>query len=196
MPDSCVIGGFDLGKWIAYQRNRKKSGKLPADRAAKLEEVGMVWDAAEAKWELHYAQAKAFFEEHGNLDIPSTYRTGDGFLLGMWVAGQRKARVGQGKGKQLSQTQIDRLTAIGMTWDGTFDAQWQSAYARAEEYYRKNGDLNIPYIYCTADGYKLGQWLARQKSAKKAPGKHSNCAMTLERIQKLERIGVVWDVAE
>ena len=196
VPDSFVIGGFDLGKWIAYQRNRKKSGKLPADRAAKLEEVGMVWDAAEAKWELHYAQAKAFFQEHGNLDIPSTYRTGDGFLLGMWVAGQRKARVGQGKGKQLSQTQIDRLTAIGMTWDGTFDAQWQSAYVRAEEYYRKNGDLNIPYIYCTADGYKLGQWLARQKSAKKAPGKHSNCAMTLERIQKLERIGVVWDVAE
>lgn len=83
-----------------------------------------------------------------------------------------------------------------MVWDGTFDAQWQSAYARAEEYYRQNGDLNIPYVYCTADGYKLGQWLARQKSAKTAPGKQSNCVMTPERIQKLERIGVVWDAAE
>ena len=196
VPDSCMIGQFDLGKWIAYQRNRKKSGKLPADRAAKLEEVGMVWDAAEAKWELHYAQAKAFFEEHGNLDIPSTYRTGDDFLLGMWIAGQRKARAGEGKGKKLSQAQIDKLTAIGMVWDGTFDAQWQSAYAKAEEYYRKNGDLNIPYIYCTADGYKLGQWLARQRSAKKSPGRQSNCVMTPERIQKLERIGVVWDAAE
>ena len=196
VPDSCMIGQFDLGKWIAYQRKRKKDGKLPAERIAKLEEIGMVWDAAEAKWKLHYAQAKAYFDEHGNLDIPSTYRTEDGFLLGMWIAGQRKARIGEGKGKKLSQAQIDKLTAIGMVWDGTFDAQWQSAYARAEEYYRKNGDLNIPYIYCTADGYKLGQWLARQKSAKKAPGKQSNCVMTPERIQKLERIGVVWDATE
>ena len=196
VPDSFVIGGFDLGKWIAYQRNRQKSGKLPADRAAKLEEIGMVWDAAEAKWELHYAQAKAYFEEHGDLNIPRTYRNGDGYLLGMWVAGQRKARTGEGKRKPLSQAQIDKLTAIGMIWDGTFDAQWQSAYAKAEEYYRQNGDLNIPYVYCTADGYKLGQWLARQKSAKKAPGKQSNCVMTPERIQKLERIGGVWDASE
>lgn len=196
VPDSCMIGQFDLGKWIAYQRKRKKDGRLPAERVAKLEEIGMVWDAVDAKWELHYAQAKAFFEEHGNLDIPSTYRTGDGFLLGMWVAGQRKARTGEGKGRQLTQAQIDKLTAIGMVWDGTFDAQWQSAYAKAEEYYRENGDLNIPYVYCTPDGYKLGQWLARQKSAKKVPGKNSNCVMTPERAAKLEKIGVIWDAAE
>ena len=86
------------------------------------------------------------------------------------------------------------MNAIGMVWDGTFDAQWQSAYAKAEEYYRQNGDLNIPY--CTADGCKPGQWLAWQKSAKKAPGRQSNCVMTPERIQKPERIGVVWDAAE
>lgn len=83
-----------------------------------------------------------------------------------------------------------------MVWDGTFDAQWSSAYARAEEYYRQNGNLDIPYVYCTPDGYKLGKWLARQKSAKKAPGKNSNCIMTTERIAKLEDIGVVWDAEE
>lgn len=193
VPDSFVIVGFDLGKWIAYQRNRKKSGKLPAERAAKLDEIGMVWDVFDARWEMHYRQAKEYFEVHGNLDIPRTYRTKDGFLLGLWVAAQRRNRTDEGKGKKLSQAQIDKLTAIGMVWDGAFDAQWQSAYARAEEYYRQNGDLNIPYVYCTADGYRLGRWLARQKSAKKAPGKHSNCIMTPERIQKLERIGVVWD---
>lgn len=196
VPDSFMIGGFDLGKWMAYQRNRRKSGKLPSERVAKLEEIGMVWDAAEAKWKLHYTQAKAYFEEHGNLDIPSTYRTEDGFLLGMWIAGQRKARTGEGKGKKLSQAQIDKLTAISMVWEGNFDAQWQSAYTKAEDYFRQNGDLNIPYIYCTADGFRLGRWLARQKSARKAPGKQSNCVMTPERIQKLEKIGVVWDAAE
>ena len=152
VPDSCMIGEFDLGKWIAYQRNRRKSGKLPAERVAKLEEIGMVWDAVDAKWEAHYAQAAAYFHKHGDLNVPRTYRSEDGFLLGMWVAGQRKARTGEGNRKPLSRAQIDRLTAIGMVWDGNFDAQWQSAYTKAEEYYRQNGDLNIPYIYCTPDG--------------------------------------------
>ncbi|MBP3522820.1 MAG: Helicase associated domain protein [Clostridia bacterium] len=196
VPDSLMIGGFDLGKWIAYQRSRRKNGKLPADRAVKLEEIGMVWDVFDARWEMHYRQAKAYFETHGSLDIPRTYRTGDGFLLGLWVAAQRRNRTSEGKGKTLSQTQIDKLSAIGMIWDGTFDAQWSSAYARAEEYYRQNGNLDIPYVYCTPDGYKLGKWLARQKSAKKTPGKNSNCIMTTERFAKLEDIGVVWDAEE
>ena len=83
-----------------------------------------------------------------------------------------------------------------MVWSKTFDSQWQSAYALAEAYYRQNGNLNIPYAYCTPDGYKLGRWLARQKSAKRAPGKNSNCVMTPERIAKLEKIGVMWDVGK
>lgn len=115
----------------------------------------------------------------------------------MWVAGQRKARNGDGKVKRLTQEQIDKLSAIGMVWDGTFDAQWNEAYAKAEEYYRQNGNLNIPYVYCTPDGYQLGKWLARQKSAKRAPGRHSDCVMTAERItKKLESIGVVWETVE
>lgn len=196
VPDSLMIGGFDLGKWIAYQRNRKKSGKLPAERAAKLDEIGMVWDVFDARWEMHYGQAKAYFETNGHLNIPCTYKTEGGFLLGLWVAAQRRSRTAGGKGKRLSQEQIDKLSAIGMAWDGTFDTQWQSAYTKAEEYYRQNGNLNIPYVYCTPDGYQLGKWLARQKSAKRAPGRQSNCVMTAERITKLESIGVVWVAAE
>ena len=161
-----------------------------------LNAIGMVWDVFDARWEMHYRQAKEYFEAHGHLDIPRTYKMEDGFLLGPWVAAQRRSRTAKGKGKQLSQEQIDKLSAIGMAWDGTFDTQWQSAYAKAEEYYRQNGDLNIPYVYCTPDGYQLGKWLARQKSAKRAPGTHSNCVMTAERITKLESIGVVWETAE
>ena len=82
-----------------------------------------------------------------------------------------------------------------MVWDRPQSIQWQNAYRRAEEYYRQNGNLNIPYTYCTADGYKVGEWLARQKSARKDPGKNSNCVMTSERAEKLEKIGIVWDAA-
>ena len=190
-PDSLKIGETDLGKWIAYQRNRNKNGKLSAERKAKLNEIGMVWDAVEAKWEQRYAQAKAYFEANADLNVPSGYRCEDGFLLGMWIAGQRRACAEN----KLAAAQKEKLTEIGMAWDSTQSTRWQNAYRRAEEYYRQNGNLNIPYTYCTADGYKLGQWLARQKSARKEPGKNSNCVMTSERAEKLEKIGIVWDAA-
>ena len=109
----------------------------------------------------------------------------------MWVAGQRRACAEN----KLTAAQKEKLTEIGMAWDRPQSIQWQNAYRRAEEYYRQNGNLNIPYTYCTADGYKLGQWLARQKSARKEPGKNSNCVMTSERAEKLEKIGIVWDAA-
>lgn len=131
-------------------------------------------------------------KKKGNLDIPSSYRCEDGFLLGMWVASQRKAKTGANKSKRLTAEQIDRLTAIGMDWGGTQEAQWQNAYRRAEEYYQQNGNLNIPYAYCTVDGYRLGRWLARQKNAGRKSG---HCVMTPERVAKLEKIGIVWDVA-
>lgn len=112
--------------------------------------------------------------------------------MGMWVASQRKAKTGANKSKRLTAEQIDRLTAIGMDWGGTQEAQWQNAYRRAEEYYQQNGNLNIPYAYCTEDGCRLGRWLARQKNAGRKSG---NCVMTPERVAKLEKIGIVWDVA-
>ena len=191
VPDGLKIGKIDLGKWIAYQRNRKKNGRLSAERVAKLNEIGVVWDTVNSRWEQRFVQAKRYFDENGNLDIPSSYRCEDGFLLGMWVANQRKAKMEN----KLTAVQIEKLTEIGMVWDGTQSAQWQNAYHRAEEYYRQNGNLNIPYAYCTADGYRLGRWLARQKSAQKSPGKNSNCVMTLDRAEKLEKIGIVWDAA-
>lgn len=193
VPDSFQIGGIDLGKWTAYQRSRKKNGRLSAERVAKLNEIGMVWDTVNSRWEQRYAQAKRYFEKKGNLDIPSSYRCEDGFLLGMWVASQRKAKTGANKSKRLTAEQIDRLTAIGMDWGGTQETQWQNAYRRAEEYYQQNGNLNIPYAYCTEDGYRLGRWLARQKNAGRKSG---HCVMTPERVAKLEKIGIVWDVAK
>lgn len=152
--------GMQLGVWIQTQRaiySGAGKGELSPERVEALNAIGMVWDVFDARWEMHYRQAKEYFEAHGHLDIPRTYKTEDGFLLGPWVAAQRRSRTAKGKGKQLSQEQIDKLSAIGMAWDGTFDIQWQSAYAKAEEYYRQNGDLNIPYVYCTSDGYQLGK---------------------------------------
>ena len=192
VPDGLKIGEVDLGKWIAYQRSRKKSGRLSAERIAKLDEIGMVWDVPSAQWEQRYAQAKVYFEENGNLDVPTNYRCKDGFLLGMWIAGQRKARLGAGKGKELTAEQVEKLTAIGMVWEQKQNDRWQSAYCRAEEYYRQNGNLNVPFSYISKDGYALGKWVRRQQYARRHPDR-THAALTQERIALLDRLGMQWE---
>ncbi len=58
-----------------------------------------------------YNQAKAYYEENGNLDIPKGYIS-DGFGLGLWLDRQKK-RYRNGK---LSDEYIKLLEYIGIDW--------------------------------------------------------------------------------
>ena len=187
--------GYPLGRWIAYLRNRKQEC-LTEDRLQRLNSIGMRWDAFDAKWEKRFAQAQQYYLEHGDLQIPATYRAEDGFGLGMWIVNQRKARKGIAGKTPLTDEQICRLNAIGMQWDTLFASQWNSAYSEAKNYYETNGNLNVPYSYCTSSGFKLGKWISRQRNAKLSPGKGSNTCMTRERVLQLEQIGMQWHQPE
>ena len=74
-----------------------------------------------------------------------------------------------------------------MVWDA-FDYQWNEAYDRALRYYNEYENLLVPQDYVTKDNFKLGQWISIQRGAYKT-GK-----LTTEQIEKLESIGMVWDV--
>lgn len=62
---------------------------------------------------MRYGFAKAYYEEHGNLNIPSKYRA-DGIWLAKWVNEQKQVYAGKRKGKELSDEQVRRLEAIGI----------------------------------------------------------------------------------
>lgn len=87
VPDSFQIGGIDLGKWIAYQRSRKKHGRLSAERVAKLNEIGMVWDTVNSRWEQRYAQAKRYFDkkEIWISQVPTAVKTASCWGCGLQV---------------------------------------------------------------------------------------------------------------
>lgn len=65
-------------------------------------------------------------------------------------------------------------------------------YALALEYYNAHGDLLIPCEYIAGDGSRLGRWIGTQRS----DAKKGRPSMTPLRRQKLEAIGMVWDVKE
>lgn len=181
--------GFALGSWIHNQRsnyaNSDKKRMVTKAQKARLDEIGMVWNIASNRWEEAYSLAKAYWGEHGNLRIPTKYKTKNGFALDEWVRTQREKRASG----SLSQDQIARLDAIGMDWLSPSARLWETRFEACKSYFEENGDLNMPTTYITRDGFHLGLWLWRIKSGKvklKTNGENGNQA------ERLESIGIQW----
>ena len=176
--------GLPLGTWITTQRYHYKTKKHITDEQIKLlEAIGMSWNRFNEKWEFAYAKALALFRETGDINVPCHYQTDDGFRLGTWIANQR-AKYAAGK---LKRGQIDRLNALRIKWEVIDDA-WQCGFAHAKEYKAVHGDLLVPNGYVSEDGYKLGAWIANQKTRNK------DGRMTDEQRRQLDEIGMVWAV--
>ena len=180
--------GYPLGQWIIKTRQQKLNGRLKEERIAQLDEIGMVWNIFDAKWEKAFALAAAYYEENGNLNIPRSYETATGERPGLWLASQQWAYP---KGK-LTDEQVERLNRIGMYWGNCNDRQWNEGYQEAKRYFDAHGDLNVPAEYVSPCGYNLGNWVKRQRYTRQNPEK--SCAvLTEECIAKLDAIGMRWE---
>lgn len=171
--------GFHLGRWICRQRDRQD---MPAAQQEKLDRLGMVWKK-EDPWKKRLALAESYYQQHGNLDIPSEY-VEQGIWLGKWVDEQRQIYLGRRQGKSLTDRQIQALERIGMQWSGKQERVWQEQYAQALQYFEDHGSLSVPPNYIAPNGKRLGVWITKQQSAKK------NGKLSKEQLQQLEQIGL------
>ena len=183
---------------IQYYRSHGGEGFVINDNFELIDKVAdckALFDELEgtlsASWDLMYEQAKKYYDENGNLDVPKRYFTPEGYSLGLWLTTQRRVYKGEVKGN-LTQVQIDKLNAIGMRWESVSDLAWEKYYSSAEKYYSEHGDLMPLAVYVNENGVDLGRWLAQIRIYKKSGIKSKY--MTDERIAALEKIGMVWDV--
>ena len=119
--------GINLGTWITTQRNaynRQGSNKITEEQIELLEQIGMRFNTRnkEEEWNKKYELAKAFYEHHGDLEIPTNFKTINGYeydesgvALGIWISTQRQAFKGQ-KDSKLDEERIKLLNQIGMKW--------------------------------------------------------------------------------
>ena len=182
--------GFALGNWLNNIRARYRSGGLPQSQTDTLEEMGIVWNAVDSRWECCYAEAARYYEQHGDLEFPKNYTTDTGLRLGPWLENQQASYL---KGT-LPAEKIQRLEAIGMLWEGRNDRQWRQAYEAAKKYYCTHGNLEVPYDYLTPEGIRLGQWVVRQRMMYKGSlsAKGNRKPLSPERKKLLDAIGMDW----
>lgn len=110
--------GFRLGVWVsnlrAARKMRPSSFQVTPEHIALLDEIGMQWDAREAKWQCALRRAEEYFAAHGNLLVPVNYKTEDGFCLGDWVRRMRECYAKQDA--KLTPARVAGLNALGMVW--------------------------------------------------------------------------------
>ena len=192
IPSDYITDGMKLGVWLGNARKAKryniKSKYFSPERLDMLSDLGIVWEYQnDVIWERNYEAAKAWKEEYGDLEVPNR-AIYHGVKLGSWLGDLRKVRRGIGKKRlDLTQEQIERLDAIGMRWDNSWDLAWEKGFSELQEYRNHFGSCEVPCGYLSEEGYKLGVWCTKQRENYKKPGK-----LTEERIRRLEELGFSW----
>ncbi len=186
--------GYSLGTWLNTQRlvyAGKSRGILMDEQIEKLNAIGMRWESVkDIAWEKNYFAAKEYFAEHGDLLPSVTDKAYHGVKLGRWIAQLRSYRKSGICSAYLTDERIKLLDEIGMVWDVP-DYLFEKNYAALLDYYKENGNADVPSYYVTADGLRLGTWVFNTRSRKNGIGKGAE--LTDEQIKRLDELGFSWE---
>lgn len=198
--------GVLLGKWVARQRYAylnpdRSSARVTPERKDLLDKLGMVWEKYDP-WQERYDLALAYKTEHGDLEIPSVYKTADGVWLGSWVSRQRQALNSGSSALSSERRKLLRTLFKGerrpsdpAADHGTVrEANWERNFRSAARYARKYKHLLVPASYVDSDGVRLGVWVSNLRAARK--NRPDSYQVTPAHIKKLNSIGMVWDARD
>jgi len=141
-------------------------------------------DTLTVSWETMFAEAKRYYEQYGNLIVPTSFITENGNRLGQWLVTQRK-NYNNGK-KALSESRIQRLESIGMCWLVADERYWNEAYEICRQHYEKYHSLEDKSELSP----KIKHWILRQRA------KYNSGELDADKIEKLTAIGMIWNLDE
>lgn len=178
--------GKPLGIWISNCRIFYKNDKLSQEKIESLESIGMIWRVHDKKWDDMYAMVSLYYQKHGNLNIPCDYHNANNISLIHWIIRQRELY----ELNKLSKEQVEKLERLGMDWKKSKRHNWSYMYRLAENYYKEHGNLIIPGRYISENGEHLGEWILKNRR------NYIKGKLSSDRIEKLENIGMVWEIVK
>jgi hypothetical protein len=129
------------------------------------------------QWHVMFRRLVAHRKKYGSANVRRTYK--DDPKLATWVNSQRTSY----RKKGLSEERINRLESIGFVWKDR--EAWDQMFRKLVSYKKKHNSTIAPIRYVRDP--KLGNWVSRQRTF------YSNKTIPIDRINRLESIGFVWD---
>jgi len=174
----------ELSSWVSAQRNKNSSGKLQAERKAKLDSIGFSWAAEgkDLKWREMYEQFRTYHAAQADADVHGRWKQNPKLAkkLANWAASQRE----QHKAGRLPHEQVRLLDEIGFSWKHREVGTWEDRLAEVAAFKAKHGHCEIPRNY--PDNPKLGSFINNMRSQR------NSGRLSSDRIAKLDALGFVW----
>lgn len=139
--------GVNLHIWLKRQFNYAHNGELPNEKAEKLRKIGVVLEQVDS-FEVGFAHANKYYNEHGNLLVKNGYVCNGNFNLYIWINNIRSNK------ERLSNNQIEKINSIGMIWN-VMDYKWDEMFEEAKKFAVDGETLKIPRHQLTSSGKDL-----------------------------------------
>ena len=176
--------GINLGSWINKIRN--EHDKLSDEQIDNLNKIGMIWNVHKDKWDANYNLLLDYYKANNNILIPFDYIYKN-VKLGQWLKRQMISK------NKLTPKQVKLLDNLGIVWKRNSN-KWDEMFDLAKKYYLEHKNLLVD-THSKYKGQNLGYWINHQRDDyKKRNTDNANVDFSLDRIHKLESIGMVWDV--
>ena len=155
-----------LGRFVNSMRTQRNSGRLAADRIAKLDALGFAWGTSGREevagegitraWKTRFDELLQYKQTHGNCNVPTEWRENP--QLGHWVSHQR----GFWKRGTLHPERQRWLDKIGFDWrSGDSKDAWLIRFEQLKAYKQRFGDWHVPRKW--KENPQLGMWVALQR---------------------------------
>ncbi|WP_345045439.1 helicase associated domain-containing protein [Streptomyces sannanensis] len=164
VPYEHTEGAYPLGRWLSDQRRAYRTGTMNSQRAADLEELGIVWDTADQGFAENLAAARAYFAQHQTLAAPRHATVLDR-AVGQWLTNIRRPG-GLGKEPERAERRAAALAAIDPDWNPRergWTVDWQRHYTYLKQVLAAGSRLDDIVPGVTWHGEDIGRWMATQR---------------------------------
>ena len=172
----CADGSL-LVSWTRIQRKKYHDGTLKKKYMNALENAGFM-EILETNEERGLRHAKEYYKKYHHLNIPCVYVCDDGYRLGIWIRSIRESK------QKLKEQTRNQLNKMGMIWSVP-ENRWMVGFLECYQYFKKNGNLNVPKEYRSESGIELYNWLRNNRAA------YRKGKLSQDKIAKLKEIGAL-----
>lgn len=159
-----------LGRFVNATRTQRNSGRLSADRIARLDALGFVWGSSRltevggeginAAWKTRFDELLRYKEKNGDCNVQAKWRHNP--RLARWESHQRLLQ----KARTLHPERYRRLDEIGFNWRAdsrklVTREEWATRFEQLKAYKKRFGHCRVPREW--KENPQLGGWVTSQR---------------------------------